>query len=57
MQAGDLATMKAKIDESEGQKSALDDHIKTLKVICFRICLDYNNRFLEKVCLVNVSFV
>lgn len=31
-QAGEIATMKAKVDESEGQRNAHEDHIKTLKV-------------------------
>ena len=31
-QASDLVTLKAKIDETEGQKVALEDHIHTLKV-------------------------
>ncbi|CAG5132381.1 unnamed protein product, partial [Candidula unifasciata] len=29
--AGEIATMKAKVDESEGQRTALEDHIRTLK--------------------------
>ena len=32
LQSGELASMKAKVDESEGQKTAFEDHIKTLKV-------------------------
>ncbi len=31
-QAGDIVAAKARADESEGQKAALEDHVKTLKV-------------------------
>jgi len=31
-QASDLVGAKARADEAEGQKAALDDHIRTLKV-------------------------
>ena len=31
-QAGDIVGAKARADESDGQKVALEDHVKTLKV-------------------------
>ena len=37
LQAGDIASAKARVDESEGQKSALEDHIKTLKVNLYTV--------------------
>lgn len=33
LQASELVTVKAKCDELEGQKGALEDHIHTLKVV------------------------
>ena len=32
-------SVKAKADESEGEKAALQDHIKTLKVMTSKLCL------------------
>lgn len=32
LQAGELVSLKAKVDESEGKRAALEDHIITLKV-------------------------
>ena len=38
-QAGEMVSVKAKADESEGEKAAMQDHIKTLKVIRQHLCL------------------